>query len=99
MPCRWTRGALAAVTVLGATLAWADAEPAPPMTFPGQAEADYIARDFRFESGQTLPEVRLHYTTLGSPRRDAGGHVVNAVLLLHGTTGTGKVFLAPSLAG
>ena len=45
-----------------------------------------------------LPELRLHYTTLGQPQRDAAGRVTNAVLLLHGTTGTGKNFLAPSLA-
>jgi homoserine O-acetyltransferase len=70
---------------------------APPPGPPTQ-EGDFIARDFRFQSGEVLPELRLHYTTLGAPRRDADGRVANAVLLLHGTTGTGKSFLAPSLA-
>jgi homoserine O-acetyltransferase len=61
-------------------------------------EGDFIARDFRFQSGEVLPELRLHYTTLGTPRRDPKGHVTNAVLLLHGTTGTGKNFLGASYA-
>lgn len=62
-------------------------------------EGDYVAHDFRFQSGETLPAMTLHYTTLGTPKIDAGGHVTNAVLALHGTTGTGRNFLAPSLAG
>ncbi len=66
--------------------------------FPDQREDDFVVRDFRFQGGEVLPEVRLHYTTLGRPARDAAGRVANAVLLLHGTTGTGKSFLAPSLA-
>jgi homoserine O-acetyltransferase len=61
-------------------------------------EGDYVAKDFKFQSGEVLPEVKLHYTTLGTPRRDAAGHVTNAVLLLHGTTGVGKNYLAPSFA-
>jgi len=65
---------------------------------PGQTEGDYVVRDFRFQSGETLREVRLHYITLGTPRRDAGGHVVNAVLLLHGTTGNSRSFLGPTFA-
>ncbi len=64
-----------------------------------QREGDYVARNFRFQTGEVLPELRLHYTTLGRPERDAAGRVTNAVLLLHGTTGTGKSFLSPSLAG
>jgi len=64
-----------------------------------QREGDFIVRDFRFQNGEVLPEVRLHHTTFGRPARDQAGHVTNAVLLLHGTTGTGKSFLAPSLAG
>ena len=57
---------------------------------PNQQEGVYVAHDFRFESGETLPELRLGYTTLGVPQRDAGGNITNAVLLLHGTTGTGR---------
>jgi homoserine O-acetyltransferase len=69
--------------------------PAPPVT----TEGDYVARNFRFRSGETLPEVRLHYTTLGSPRRDARGRVTNAVMMLHGTGGSGQQFLRPQFAG
>ena len=57
-------------------------------------EGTYIARDFRFQNGETLAELRLHYVTLGTPKRDAGGHVTNAVLLLHGTNGNGNAILA-----
>ena len=62
-------------------------------------EADFVARDFKFASGEMLPELKLHYITLGTLQRDANGHATNAVLMLHGTTGTGKNFLSPSLAG
>ena len=61
-------------------------------------EADYVIRDFRFASGETLPELRLHYTTLGSPHRDAQGRIDNAVTVLHGTGGTGAQFLNPVFA-
>jgi homoserine O-acetyltransferase len=54
-----------------------------------RTEADFILRNVRFTSGETLPELRLHYTTLGRPRRGADGVVRNAVLMLHGTTGSG----------
>jgi homoserine O-acetyltransferase len=63
------------------------------------AEGDFTMRDFRFRSGETLPELRIHYTTLGRPRRDAAGVVRNAVLILHGTTGSGRAFLGPAFAG
>ena len=62
-------------------------------------EGDYIAHDFKFSDGQTLPEIRLHYTTIGSPMRDANGRVTNAVLILHGTNRAGRVWLQPSFAG
>jgi homoserine O-acetyltransferase/O-succinyltransferase len=62
-------------------------------------EGDYIAHDFKFSDGQTLPEIRLHYTTLGAPQRDASGQVTNAVLILHGTNRAGRVWLIPSFAG
>ncbi|WP_373681847.1 alpha/beta fold hydrolase [Paraburkholderia caballeronis] len=58
---------------------------------------DYVARDFKFSDGTTLPEVRVHYVTLGTLQRDAHGHATNAVLLLHGTTGTGRAYLAPAM--
>jgi len=54
---------------------------------------DFIVHNFRFQSGETLPELRLHYVTLGAPKRDAGGHVTNAVLLLHATNANGNAIL------
>lgn len=62
-------------------------------------EGDYILRDFRFESGERLPELNLHYRTLGTPRKDAAGQVRNAVLIMHGTGGTGAQFLSRQFAG
>jgi len=59
----------------------------------------FVIKDFRFASGETLPELRLHYRTLGRPRRDAAGVVRNAVLILHGTGGSGGQFLSPLFAG
>jgi homoserine O-acetyltransferase len=67
-----------------------------------QAQADtasFVMRDVRFASGETLPEVRIHYRTLGHPRRAPGGRVRNAVLVLHGTGGSGQAFLARTYAG
>ncbi len=62
-------------------------------------QGDFVLRDFTFDSGEKLAELRLHYTTLGAPRRDAAGVVRNAVLILHGTGGTGRAFLSPTYAG
>lgn len=71
----------------------------PAAGYPTPAEGEFIARDFSFASGETLPELRLHYRTLGTPRRDPAGHVANAVLVLHGTGGSGAQFLRPEFAG
>ena len=60
---------------------------------------DALLRNFRFASGGSLDTLRLHYTTLGQPRRGADGRVTNAVLVLHGTGGTGRGFLNPTYAG
>jgi homoserine O-acetyltransferase/O-succinyltransferase len=67
--------------------------------WPGITEGDYVAKSFKFHSGETLPELRLHYTTLGKPERNAEGRVTNAVLILHGTGGSGSQFLQPIFAG
>jgi homoserine O-acetyltransferase len=56
-------------------------------------EGSFVLRDFHFRSGETLPELRLHYATLGTAARNAKGQVQNAVLMLHGTTGSGKAYL------
>lgn len=62
-------------------------------------EGDHVVKNFRFTSGEVLPELKLHYRTLGTPRRDATGIVRNAVLIMHGTGGTGGQFLGASFAG
>ncbi|HWY56259.1 MAG TPA: alpha/beta fold hydrolase [Terriglobales bacterium] len=68
-------------------------------TWPAPQEGDFIVHDFHFQSGETLSELRLHYTTLGKPVTDAKGHTTNAILILHGTGGTGGQFLRPIFAG
>src|SRR5687767_2999863 len=72
------------------------AQPAP---FPAPVEGDFIARDFAFASGERLPEVRMHYRTVGTPRKDAEGVVRNGVLILHGTGGSGAGFLSATYGG
>ena len=67
--------------------------------WPGTTEGDFIAKNFKFRSGETIPELRLHYATLGKPVRNAEGRVTNAVLILHGTGGSGNQFLQPIFAG
>ena len=68
-------------------------------TYPAPVEGDHVIRNFRFGTGEVLAELRLHYRTIGTPRRDQSGVIRNAVLLLHGTSGTGASFLAPDFAG
>ena len=78
------------------------AAPAPvPAAAPSKwatKEGDVAIRDFRFRSGETMPTVRMHYTTLGTPHRNAKGEIDNAVMVLHGTGGSGKQFLQPQFA-
>ena len=62
-------------------------------------EGDFVVHNFQFHSGESLPELRLHYTTLGKPVHDAAGQTTNAVLILHGTGGTGQQFFQPQFAG
>jgi homoserine O-acetyltransferase len=88
---------LAAVQPL--TSASSAAQQTGPQATPPVAEGDFIARNYTFRSGETLPEVRIHYRTLGAPRRDASGRVTNAVLIGHGTGGTGTQFLSRNFAG
>src|ERR1700757_4456983 len=66
---------------------------------PAATEGDFVVKDFQFRSGESLPELRLHYATLGKPAKNAQGRVTNAVLILHGTGGTGHQFLSPIFAG
>jgi homoserine O-acetyltransferase len=67
-------------------------------TTPG-VSGDFVMNDFRFADGGVLPILRIHYRTIGRPRRDAAGVVRNAVLITHGTTGSGSQFLSRSFAG
>ena len=66
----------------------------PPVT-----EGDHVIRNFKFTSGETLPELRVHYRTLGAPKKNAQGIVTNAVLIMHGTGGTGGQFTGRGFAG
>jgi hypothetical protein len=70
----------------------------PAARWPNYREADCIIQDYRFASGEVLPELRLHYRTMGVPKRDMAGKIVNGVLLQQGNTGTGANWLRPSLA-
>src|ERR1035437_9673296 len=85
--------------VMSCAAAFASAQQNAPLTALPPQEGDFGVHDFRFSDGQSLPVVRLHYTTIGAPQRGANGRVTNAVLILHGTNRRGGVFLVPSFAG
>jgi homoserine O-acetyltransferase len=76
---------------------YASDSPAP--TNPKPVEGDFVVKDFKFKSGELLPELKIHYRTIGKPRKDRDGVVRNAVLALHGTTGNGGSLTVPSFAG
>jgi homoserine O-acetyltransferase len=67
--------------------------------YPTPVEGDYVIENFKFVSGESLPQLKLHYTTIGTPVKDASGVVRNAVLIMHGTTGSGRGFLSNQFAG
>jgi homoserine O-acetyltransferase len=71
----------------------------PAGNYPAPTEADYTLRDFHFANGEVLPEIRIHYRTIGQPRRNSQGVVENAVLIMHGTTGNGGNFIRREFAG
>ena len=79
-------------TVLAATLLLAAALPAAAAEYPAAREADFVAKDFRLSNGAAMPEMRVHYATLGDPKNPA-------VLVLHGTGGSGTGLLSPTFAG
>jgi homoserine O-acetyltransferase/O-succinyltransferase len=66
---------------------------------PAPSEGDFVVHDFHFGSGEVLPELKLHYATYGKPRTDTNGRVTNAVIVLHGTTGSGQQFVGERFAG
>jgi homoserine O-acetyltransferase/O-succinyltransferase len=90
---------LISACALSASLCLGAARANAPATGWGAIENDYVIRDFHFASGETLPELRLHYTVLGKPRRDSHGRVDNAILILHGTGGSGRSLLNDHFAG
>jgi homoserine O-acetyltransferase/O-succinyltransferase len=67
--------------------------------YPAPTEGDYTIRNCKFQSGETLAGLRIHYRTLGKPEKDAQGKTTNAVLIMHGTTGSGAQFIRPEFAG
>jgi homoserine O-acetyltransferase len=93
------RFGIAALVVFALSVADAAEQMQRANPWPAPTEGDYTAPNFRFQSGDTLPEVRMHYRTLGEPVKDAHGRTTNAVLILHGTGGTGQTFLRPIFAG
>jgi homoserine O-acetyltransferase len=66
---------------------------------PAIQEGDYVIKNYRFASGETLPEVRLHFRTMGTPKYDAQKRIVNGVLVMHGSSGDASQVLAPSMIG
>jgi homoserine O-acetyltransferase len=92
--------AIVAAATVAAVLAAPRTTPAAEAPDPMRAfEGEYVAPNFHFASGETLPELRIHYTVIGKPHRDAHGHVDNAVLILHGTGGSGHNFLTDKFSG
>jgi homoserine O-acetyltransferase len=67
--------------------------------YPAPTEGDYVLKNFKFASGETLPELKIHYRTLGKLEKDTQGRTTNAVLITHGTTGSGASFIRPEFAG
>ena len=66
---------------------------------PAVMQGDFVLKNFHFASGEALPELRVHYRTLGKLQRDSRGVATNAVLITHGTGGSGAQFLRPEFAG
>jgi homoserine O-acetyltransferase/O-succinyltransferase len=86
---RLNRLAVSAVSVLLVVLASA---PVRAADFPAPTESTWVLKNFKFNTGEVLPELRLHYTTVGAPSGQP-------VLILHGTTGSGATMLTPQFGG
>jgi len=78
---------------------YAQRNPPAPLNLPDSAEVDYELKDYKFVSGETLPTLRLHYTTFGKPVKDKSGKVINAVYIMHGTTGNSHNFVNQGFGG
>jgi homoserine O-acetyltransferase/O-succinyltransferase len=105
MAGRIKQAGMFAVFVMTMTLAQAGAQMAAGDAGQNAAsllashEGDFVIHNFRFQSGETMADVKMHYTTFGTPMKDASGRTTNAVLILHGTSGSGQQFLRPIFAG
>jgi homoserine O-acetyltransferase/O-succinyltransferase len=77
---------------IGTGLAQGSQTPKEGVSYPAPKEGDWVARDFRFHTGEVMPELRIHYTTIGAPSGEP-------VVILHGTTGSGTSLLTPAFAG
>src|SRR6201993_2496620 len=84
-----------ALFCLSSMIAFSQANPAAPASKWPAVDGTVTLRNFRFGTGETLPELKLHYLTLGTPHRNAAGHTDNVVLLLHGTGGSAHSLLNP----
>ena len=89
------RGLMTGVFLALASPVWAQ----EPSRWPGYREGDYAVAQYKFTSGETLANVKLHYRVMGTPKLNAAGQVINGVLLLQGNTGTGANWFRPTLAG
>src|SRR4051794_24769835 len=89
--------ALAAQPASPSSTGWGSPAPVATRSWPTR-EGEVVLKDFRFRTGEVLPELRMHYTTLGAPHRNARGEIANAVMVLHGTGGDGHQFLRPQFA-
>src|SRR5438445_8262282 len=69
-----------------------------PRNYPAAVEGDFVIPNFHFRSGEVLPELKIHYRTIGTAKPDRSGVVRNAVLIGHGTGGAGTQFLSPQFA-
>lgn len=85
--------ALLAAVAASVSLAFAQA------SYPAPVEGDYTAKNFKFESGEKIAELKIHYRTVGTLKRDAKGRAANAVLIMHGTTGSGGSLMSEAFAG
>ena len=96
---RWSRAQATAAGCVVALLALLPATAAVAAGYPAPLEADFVIPDFHFASGESLTQLRIHYRTFGQPRTDAHGVVRNAVLIMHGTGGSGGSLVRNEFAG
>src|SRR6201996_8234647 len=87
------------VLLICSVTTWAQRQPPAPLNLPDSTEIDYTLDNFAFTSGETLPQLRLHYTTFGKPVKDKNGRTTNAIYIMHGTTGNSHNFVNGLFAG